>query len=317
MPTTMTQEELVEMINKAVITTATGGIQPPEAVDEFVSFAIDQTMLLQEVRTERGIVKSLEVNAIDLGEPVIIAATEATAPDDVDVTSPELPKVTLTPVESLAAFDVSYSFLRKNVRRENANEDINREYAKRIGKDMMLVGLNGDTSNVGSTRTDKALQILDGVITAANADANVNDFTIPADPVYKGSDGVFSGMLNMLDKDLKDQRDDLIFLVSTNVYDDYADELGELETQLGTEVLVTGEYQGGLKNKGVKVMPVYGMPDDVVILTLKQNIVFGFGEEMEVLQQNQHRSRVLEVTITFEFDVKYILGGAIVLGQPV
>lgn len=315
MPETMTQEQLMEVINKAVITTATGGMQPPQAVDEFVSFTIDQTQLLQEVRVERGIKKSLEVNAMDLGDPVIVKAVEATKPQDDDVTKPTLPKKELKPVESLAAFDLSYSFLRKNIREENANEDINREYAKRIGKDMMLVGFEGDTGKPADSRRNKALRILDGLIKQALADADVNDYVIPADPTYKGKGGVFSTMLNMLDKDLKDQRDDLIFLVSSNVYDDYADELGELETQLGTEVLVTGQYRGGLQAKGVKVMPVYGMPDDTIILTLKQNIVFGFGEDMEVLQQNQHRARVLEVTITFEFDVKYIVGSAIVLGQ--
>jgi len=152
----LTQEQLMQLIQKAVITTADGALQPAQSVDQFISFTVDQTQLLQQVRTERGIVNSLEINAIDLGDPVLAKAVEATAPTNVG--KPSFPKVTLKPVEAIAAFDLSFSWLRKNVRRESANEDINREYARRIGKDMMLVGMQGDTTNVGTTATDKALR---------------------------------------------------------------------------------------------------------------------------------------------------------------
>lgn len=311
----LTQKELMAMIQKAVVTTADGGIQPPAAVDEFVTFAIEQNQILQEFRVEQNIVKSLEINAIDLGDPVLVKAVEGQKPSDDDVTKPSMPKVTLTPVESLAAFDLTYSWLRKNVRRESANEDINREYAKRIGKDTVLVTFNGDTGNSGNTRKDKALQIMDGLLKKFENDADVHDYTIPADPTYKGAGGVFSTMMSQLDKDLRDQRDQLIFLVGTDVFDAYADEIGALETALGSQVLVQGEYQGGLKYKGIKIMPVYGFPSNTVVLTLKPNIVIGYGQDMELYQQNQHRKRVLEVTITIEFDADYFLGDAVVYGK--
>jgi hypothetical protein len=311
----MTNNEVLDLIKKATLTTGDNGIQSPEDVEEFVDMMVDQNQLLQNVRVETGITKSLKLTAIDLGEPVITKGTEATAIDDADVTKPTLPEITLTPKESVAAFDLSYSFLRKNIRRESVNTDLNMAYAKRIGKDVSLVVMNGDTANAGSTRKDKALKILDGVITKALADDDVNDHVIPADPTYKGKDGVLSAMINKLPEDFREQRDELIFLVGHDVFDTYADEIGAIETALGSQVLITGKYNDGLPYKGIKILPVYGMPADTVVLTLKQNIAVGMGVEMQVLTQDQHRKRVQEVTIIHEFDANYFLGRAIVLGQ--
>ena len=58
---------------------------------------IEQNQLLQNVRVESGIVKSIKLTAIDLGEPVIVKGVEATAIDSTAVTKPAFPEVTLTP----------------------------------------------------------------------------------------------------------------------------------------------------------------------------------------------------------------------------
>ena len=88
----------------------------------------------------------------------------------------------------------------------------------------------------------------------ANGDNTVHDYTIPATPVYKGKDGVFSSMIKKLDDDYSEQRDELIFLTSQGVFDDYADEIGAIPTAMGSQVLSYRPIDG-LPYKGIKILP--------------------------------------------------------------
>ena len=66
--------------------------------------------------------------------------------------------------------------------------------------------------------------------------------------------------------------------------------------------------------KKITIFPVYGLPDANPILTVKKNLVAGFGEEMTVGHDIYNRTRVDEVTITTDLDFNYAVGDALVLG---
>ena len=239
----LSNEQLVDVLKAAITTASTEGISSPQDADSFIDLSREQTAILQELRVETGIKTSFNLDSLALAEPVMVAGTEVTAPAAGDVVSPSRTRHVLNPVEVISAYDVSFSFLRKNIEGENVNDTLNRIFAKRFGKDIVLAAFMGDTANVGGTRTDKAKQCIDGFVVQAEADANVNDYVIPATPSY--STQVFPGMLAALPKDFRDEREMLGYFVSADVYDAYAQEIGSRATALG-DMLLAGPWASNL-----------------------------------------------------------------------
>lgn len=320
---TISNDQLLQLVEKAEIDTAAGGLVNPDQVDEFISMTVKQNALLQNTRVERNIQKALDIHAIDIGEPVLVAGVEGSEPDDADIHKPDFPKLRLTPVEAKAAFDITYSWLRQNIAakagdgvtniEQTANETLNAEYAKRVGKDLHILAFQGDDSNTGTTRKDKTIQITDGYTVQALADGDVHDYTIPASPTYSGAGNVFSEMLSDLPKDYRDDRSILAYYVSQNVLDAYEDEIANRQTTAADDVLFGNREVS--RYKRIAIIPIYNLPDDTIILTIKRNLCVGFGREMRMYQQAYHRKGVLEVTIYLDIDVGFLLGDALVLGQ--
>jgi len=302
----ISNEQLLEIL-KAQITTGLGGLASAQDAEEFIDLAVEQTAILQKIRVETGIRTSMNLDALDLGEPAMVAAAEATVPSSDDIIAPTHIRKTLQPLEVISAYDVSFSFLRKN----RVNESLNRIFAKRFGKDTVQLIFSGDNSITDTDRTSKLLKILDGFVQQALDDTTVHDYTIDASPSYTTE--VFPGMLALLPKDYKDQRELLAFFCSANVYDAYADEIGSRATALGDMVLV-GKYGEALTYKGIQLLPVWGLDDGRILLTLRNNLAVGFGQEMTVGRDINYRQRLVEVTITAELDCKFVVGDAVVLG---
>ena len=319
----MTNEELFEIIKAQIDTSVAAGIVSPQDAAEFIDLTREQTAILQEIRVETDIRKSLNLDTLTLGEPVVVAGVEGTEPDSADVVAAGRSRATLTPLEILVAFDVTYSWLRKAIThaarsiteeegRRRAIQALNDLFAKRFGKDIVMIAFNGDTALPADTRTNKALRVLDGFVKQAQADAGVHDYTIPVGPSYNSQ--VFPAMLQLLPKDYRDDRDELGFFVSANVYDVYAMEIGSRATALG-DMLLAGPWQRNLSYLGITLYPVFGLGDGKILLTPKENLAVGFGQEMTQESERKPRARKVEVTITAEMDAKYALGDALVLGD--
>lgn len=308
----MTNQQLVRLL-KAAITEggATAGIAEPQDANEFIDLTVDQTAILQQIRVESGIIKSQNVDSLNLMEPVLQAATENT--EATNVYKPDENSSVLTPTEKIAAFDVTFSYLRKNIEGEDVNETLNNLYAKRVGKDVVLAAFEGDTAGPTGTRTEKAKASMDGFVKLLENDSDVHDVVISATPDYLGTE--FPAMVKALPKEYRDDREALGFFVSADVYDSYADEIGARATALGDQI-IAGPWKSNLSYKGIKLFPVYGLETDNVILTLRQNLVVGFGQELMVGRDINNRARRLEVTMTLEVDTAIVEGDAAVLGQP-
>ncbi|MCH7566766.1 MAG: hypothetical protein IH787_03785 [Nitrospirae bacterium] len=319
----MDLKEMVAIVKAQIDTSITAGTVSAQDASEFIDLSREQTQILDVIRVETGIRKSLNLDTLTLGEPVIIAGVEGTEPAAGDVVAAGRSRATLTPIEILAAFDVTYSWLRKAIThaargiseeegRRRAMQALNKLFAKRFGKDVVMIAFNGDTALPDDTRTNKALRVLDGFIVQMQADATVQDYTIPGSPSYNSQ--VFPAMLNAMPKDYKDDRDELGFFVSANVYDGYAMEIGSRATALG-DMLLAGPWQRNLSYLGIKLYPVFGLADGKIILTPQENLAVGFGQDMTQESERKPRARKVEVTITAELDAKYAVGDAVVLGD--
>lgn len=309
-----TNEEIAQLIEKATITQATGGLLSAQQTEEFMNLMVDQTPIMRQMRVETGIAKSMTIDGLEFGESVIVGGTEGEAPDSADVVAPSMPRLTLTPTELVAAVDISYSWLRSNISRENAEEDVNNALGKRIGMDLLDIIFNGDTSIVGTTRRDKALKTIDGILKKANADSNVHDDTIAATPTWGGSGGELSAQLRLLPKEYRDDRASLAHLLSVDTLDEFEDEVADRQTVAGDNVLF-GD-QAVSRHKRVQLLAPYRFPNDTVLTTVRRNIAIGFGREMQFYKENNHRARKLEITVVIDMDCGYVFGDAVVLGQP-
>ena len=308
----MTNEEMIAQVRKAVTATGDGsGLAAPQDAEEFVDLAVEQTAILSQIHVVTGIRTTYNLDAISLAEPVLVAGTEGSAPADDDVVSPSRVRRVLQPKECVAAFDVSYSFLRQNIEGERVNESLNRLFAKRFGKDVVMAAFMGDTTLAGTSRTNKTLRVVDGFVKRALSDASVHEYVIPASPSY--STVVFPGMLSQLPKDYRDEREDLGLFVSADVYDAYAAEIGSRATALG-DMILAGAWGKALSYMGITLYPVFGLASDRVVLTLRQNLAVGFGREMTPGVDFDNRARLMKVTITADVDASYVQGDALVLG---
>ncbi len=111
----MTTEQLFEILKAQIDTTTVPGLVSSQDVEEFIDLTRDQQQVLQQIRVESGIRKSLNLDTLTLGEPVVIAGVEGTEPAPGDVVAAGHSRATLLPLEILAAFDVTYSWLRKAI----------------------------------------------------------------------------------------------------------------------------------------------------------------------------------------------------------
>jgi len=320
----MTNEQLLQLIKddqalgelllKAQISTSLGGLVAPQQAREFIDMSVEQTAPLRRMRVVTGIVRSYELHDISLGEPVLRPAVEGTAPDASDVSAPTITQRVLQPRPVRADFDVTFDMIRQNIEGEGLNATLNRLFSKQFGKDIVYVAFNGDTAYdpMDTTPKGKATRALDGLLKQLAADADVHVYSIPSTPTYSGSSGVFSAMIKLLPKDYRDDRSALAFFVSQNVLDAYEDEIADRQTTTADAVMFGSADVS--RYKRIEIVPVYGLPDDKIILTVQRNLVVGFGRDMQVGMDVYNRKGVVEVTIRTDVDVSYIRGDAVVLG---
>lgn len=307
----MTNDELLQVIQKSLVGTSTGGIVPDDAVREFVTLMTDQTGVFQNIRVESDITTRRTIDGIEFGDYVISEGVEATPPASGDIHAPDMPRLVLDPKKVVAAVDISFDFLRKNIRQDQAETDINNILALRVGMDLVSLMFNGDTTLGTTTRKNRALRILDGILKKADGDSDVHDVTIAASPAWATAE--FSKMLSALPKPIRENRQGLRHFVSVDVLDAYEDEIGARETAAADAILFGPDAVR--THKRVRVVPVYDFPDNTVVTTPGSNVVAGFGREMQLWRELDTRKQVLKVTLVADFDAGYIFSDAVALGE--
>lgn len=261
----MTNEELikqaVETLQKSLITTtdlATAGAMNPEQVDRFVDYVIDVTSLKNNVRVVKFNPQSMNIDKIGVGQRVSMLATEASSPSLRRGVSTS--RITLTPVEVMTPFEISYNFIEINIEGQSVEEHIVRMMATQTANDLEEQMINGDT--LGHARLEDDLRdsgsttqyIRDSFIGAYNGWLRLAD----AGNIYDaaGSDislTVFSRMLLALPIKFRRNRKDMRFLVSLDHEQLYMEKLASRATAAGDDAI-----EGvGRKPFGV---PLVGVP---------------------------------------------------------
>ena len=287
--------------------TGKGGLLNPEQAKRFISYMTDNTALLKDTRLEQMAAPEKQLDFLLIGSRLIRKATEASSPSE--LASANTSRKELRSVKVRLAADITSEFLEDNIEGQSAEDRIARELAQQFGNDLADLMLNGDTTATGDDAS--FLTIGDGVIKQAKTSADTHKFKLSGTD-YKGT--IFPGMLKMMPNKFKNDRTNMRIYCSSSVADTYIMSVTDRMTVLGDDTLKTGLFDRFL---GIKVFPVEYMPDDVIILTHRLNLVSGVQRAMKVYSQFNQRKDLTEYTMFMRLDPgKIVWDDALVIAYP-
>lgn len=299
----MTQEELLTMLQKAGISTATGGLMPEEAKNRFIDATVDSAEFLKMVTTERNIAVTRDIDSLGVANRLMYKATEQTEPGTIRTITPA--RRQLTPVEAILPYDISLSWLEENIAGNAGEDQVNAAFSKQFSRDLVDLSFNGD-KDAGAGADQNFLIICDGFLKRVKADANAHAFVRGASTDWKGT--VFPGLIKALPAKYKTDKSQLRLFVSFDVEEEYRKQLSDRATALGDAYLTEGKKS---MYQGVIVEPVPAIPYGDIILTAPKNLAIGLGRDMNVYRFVNGRKRQLEYTITTRVDANYAVSDAV------
>lgn len=325
----MDNEQILALLEKSAITSSSGGKLVEEQAKQFIDLVKSQSEFLQMIDVIPMNSDKYTLNAIEVGRRLLRAGTENTNPSEtfgINVT----PR-SLEVKEMILPFDITYDFLENNIEKESAKATIENLFAKQYANDVLDLAINGDSS-LSATITDtvpeggnglddttglsladhKFLRINDGWLKLMRADSTVNRYTVTASITSVKDE--LNGVLKKLPEKHRTNPKELIFLLSADLYEDYADEIGVRATALGDLALT---QTAKLPYKGINIFPLPYMPTAkaTIVLTTPKNLALGIQRKFTIEQMRQPRARTVEYTMTSKSDFNYKVGELIVLGE--
>ena len=299
------------IISKAAITSgttlATSGKLNPEQANQFIDYMVKDVAFLGDIRTINMNGPQYDLDFIGIANRIIRKGVENTEPTNQPGVTPS--KKQLTTTEIILPQDITIQFIEDNIEKENAEDHIARLLADQFANDVCDLAINGDTASVDETYAD-FLKIGDGFVKLAKDSTTAHKYDTNGSQDYKGT--VFKGMLSLLPGKFKRNKSELRFYCSPNVADEYIDQLTVRQTALADELLQSGRL---VEYKGVRIFPVEYWPDDVIILTPRQNLAIGVQREFTLDRERKPRKRVIEYTLTSRIDpAKIVWDDALVVG---
>lgn len=244
--------------------------------DEFYSKAyLSSPDIANNFRTLPGIKSRTKLANVTFGSLLKESTCNFTAPTDT-LDAIDIDVCALSAMAQLCQFDLEQSFLALQMS-QGSNGDFTvasfmsyywNEMANVIGQDLELLRWQGDTKSL-----DPLLSLCNGYLIQLCGDEGL------AAGLYSGAIStsnvltVLEAVVNAAPASIVRKKADLRLYVSTNVANAY-----ELKAAQGnTQTYVTLPL--GLTFLGINVVVCEGMPDNTIVLTLKNNLVYAFDAE--------------------------------------
>lgn len=244
--------------------------------DEFYSKAyLSSPDIANNFRTLPGIKSKTKLANVTFGSLLKESTCNFTAPTDT-LDAIDIDVCALSAMAQLCQFDLEQSFLALQMS-QGSNGDFTvasfmsyywNEMANVIGQDLELLRWQGDIAS-----EDALLGLCNGYLVQLCADLGL------AAGLYSGAIStanvltVLEAVVNAAPASIVRKKADLRLYVSTNVANAY-----ELKAAQGnTQTYVTLPL--GLTFLGINVVVCEGMPDNTIVLTLKNNLVYAFDAE--------------------------------------
>jgi hypothetical protein len=244
--------------------------------DEFYSRAYLTEDLVDNYRTLPGIKSATKLANVAFGNILKASTCNFTAPND-SLDAIDIDVCPLSAMAQICQFDLEQSFVSLQMA-QGSNGDFTvasfmnyywNEMSLKIQEDLELIRWQGDTA----LTEDPILGLCDGYLVKLCGDENI------AAGLYSGAVTtsnvltVLETVLNSAPAAILRKKADLRLYVSSNVAQAY-----ELKAAQGnTQTYVTLPL--GLTFLGIKVVVCEGMPNDTIVLTLKNNLIYAFDGE--------------------------------------
>lgn len=305
-----------ELLQKAMDTgdLAAGGLLGPEQSRKFTDLVVDQSVMLKEARVVRMRSAVTELDRIATTGRVSQLKSEGVAPES--LAEAAFSKVTLTAVDVITPFELTFEALEDNVAGGNLEDAVIRVMAKQTASDLEELALQGDTGSL-----DPFLAGMDGWRVLAE-DGHVVDFK--GDTLAKAG---LAKMFRALPDKYKRHYGDLRFYGAPAMAQDWHDTFADRATSMGDKALLGAQVPPYM---GVPVVSVPGMPTDLtgveeyvgedlsyMFLTPRDNLVFGIHREIRIDKDKDILRGVNIYAITTRVAVEFENDDAVVLAVNV
>lgn len=303
----MTENELIKRADLALSDLATGGLLTTEQSNRFFRKMLDETVLLNDVRTVKMRRPKMEINKIGFTSRVLRPANEgAIASPTADGTgtrsltranraSPTLSRITLQTSEVIAEVNLPYEVLEDNIEGGDIDntqfeQTILDLFAQRIALDVEEMLILGDTAS-----GDSYLALMDGVVkqTVSNVVNNAGD---PMSPT------LFGNMIKALPTRYHRLLNQMKFYVSKTKEIDYRMQIAQRQTNLGDATL---QGTAPVSVLGVPLSSPALMPSANAILMNPKNLILGIQRDVRLEIEKDIRERAIIMVATMRFATKF------------
>lgn len=236
----MTNEELLQKAITAVETLAANGKLNPAQADKFIDYVVDESVMENNVRVARFTNEQLDIDKMDIGGRVVFPATEYQAPEYRSGVSTT--KISLTPKEVIAAFDISDSFKELNIQGDSIEDSIIKMFAKGWRNDTETMALKADVLGPSAVQSDiytgtsDILHIKDPLLAMFDGWFRLADGShlVDADDANIGL-SIFGQALRAMPQKFRRNKKDLRFFMSSDLHQIYIEKVATRQTPKGDQ----------------------------------------------------------------------------------
>ena len=263
-----------------------GGELPRDLFDEFVERVQKEATLLDLVRTVEMPRKEMAIPKVGVGRQLLSEQTEGESPgafEDAVSGAVELDASRKTVIP----YELTQESVEDIVGGEEVADIILSHFEQQFAVDVQNLLINGDT-DAGSA----FFSILDGYLEIARgADSESDRIGSPAtdagevdsmpelDQAGAGIDTqLFNDAIQTLEERYRDPTS-MVFMMSETQHQEYLNTLEDREDGLGPQIL---QGDDSVSPFGYDIQPVPDFPDDTILLTDPDNLVYGIHRDVEV-----------------------------------
>jgi HK97 family phage major capsid protein len=269
---------------------ADGGYLNPEQSDSFYRKLIDEPTLIGNVRTVQMRSPKMNIDTIGFGSRILRAApASGTALNADQRVRPAFGQVQLETEEVIAEVHIPYDALEDSIERGNLENTIMQMLTSRVSLDLEELLINGDTSSA-----DSYLALHDGALALAG-------HTVDGSALTSIDKDAFKQALQEMPTQYLRNLAAMNFLMSWHNVIEYRDTLAGRSTGRGDDFYLNRPTVSAF---GVPIVPAALMPNDEILFTYPQNLIFGIQRDIMIETDKDIRSRNLIVVLTLRIAIQ-------------
>ena len=246
-----------------------------QALQEFIHKAVEDQVLLKEVRVETVTAPMGKILKFNIGSRVIRSPAEGQAVNtDAGISCAGVDYQT---VKVMLRVPITKEAIEDSIYREKLGNKIMQLVAQAFGRDLEDLGINGDTATPNTDPDYEFLKICDGWVKQGKSGTHVYD--------HQGAEidkTVFSKLRRLLPP--KYRVKGLVYIMSPDMLEAFKDYLTNRATPAGDMILMSG---GEVKPFGVPVITPPKWPDNEIWLTHPKNLVFIVQRDITIRKTTQ------------------------------